>query len=134
MVELSKSFELEIETLDNDHKELVTMANEISALLDQGNSGDCKDRLAQFIRFAKAHFSREERLLLKVGYPNVEKHHRHHKELDLKMEHMLEFAESAGLNEQARESLKKELVFFIMDDVITTDLDFKDFVKSKKTE
>jgi hypothetical protein len=31
----------------------------------------------------------------------------------------------------ARDSLRKELVFFLMDDVITTDMDFKNFIKEK---
>ena len=44
------------------------------------------------------------------------------------MNHMLEFADMVAVNAQARESLKKELVFFVMDDVITTDLDFKKFI------
>ena len=41
---------------------------------------------------------------------------------------MLEFAGLVSVNEMARESLKTELVFFVMDDVITTDLDFKNFI------
>jgi hypothetical protein len=29
----------------------------------------------------------------------------------------------------ARDSLRKELVFFLMDDVITTDMEFKNFIE-----
>jgi hypothetical protein len=47
------------------------------------------------------------------------------------MDHLLEFASAAEENEMARESLRKELVFFLMDDVITTDMDFKNFIKDK---
>ena len=47
------------------------------------------------------------------------------------MEHLLEFARMAEENELARESLKKELVFFVLDDVITADMDFKAFVARK---
>jgi hemerythrin len=128
MVELSDTFLLESETLDEDHRLLVEMVNEITKMLDSGETANCKTKVLEFINFAKAHFAREEQLLNKVGYPNVSKHQKHHKELDRKMEHMLEFAGLVTVNEMARDSLKKELVFFIMDDVITTDLDFKNFI------
>ena len=131
MVELSETFLLESETLDKDHQTLVEMVNEISDLLDSGETGNCKTKVLEFINFAKAHFVREEQLLNKAGYPHVAKHQKHHKDLDRKMEHMLEFAGLVNVNEIARESLKKELVFFVMDDVITTDLDFKSFINSK---
>ena len=45
------------------------------------------------------------------------------------MDHMLEFARVAGENPMAQERLRKELVYFLLDDVITTDMDFKTFIK-----
>jgi hypothetical protein len=45
------------------------------------------------------------------------------------MDHMIVFAKMVGENQMARDSLRKELVFFLMDDIITTDMDFKNFVK-----
>ena len=69
--------------------------------------------------------------MTKAGYPNVKKHHEHHTSLTDKMNHMLEFSTVAADNPIAGESLKKELMYFLMDDVITSDMEFKDFVKSK---
>ncbi|HER26311.1 MAG TPA: hypothetical protein ENI69_04305 [Rhodospirillales bacterium] len=131
MVELSKTFELECETLDRDHQRLVEMVNDIVALLDDPACINCEEKVYEFINFAKGHFSREEQLLAKSGYPNVGKHKEHHRQLDKKMEHLVEFAGMVGVNEIARESLKKELVFFVMDDIITNDLDFKEFVSDQ---
>jgi hemerythrin len=128
MVQLSETFLMESQSLDKDHQKLVEMVNEITQMLDRDETENCKTKVVDFIKFVKSHFAREEQLLNKVGYPNVEKHQKHHKELYPKMNHMLEFAELVAVNEKARESLKKELVFFVMDDVITTDLDFKKFI------
>ena len=130
-VELSSSFELECDLLDQDHKRLVDMVNEIVKEIDAGNAGACKKLVPAFIDLAKRHFDREEAFLDKIGYPDVDQHHEHHHSLDEKMDHMLAFAETAADNELARESLKKELVFFVMDDVITADMDFKSFIKEK---
>ena len=128
MVQLSETFLMESQALDKDHQRLVEMVNDITQMLDGGEIENCKTKVLNFVKFVKSHFAREEQLLNKVGYPNVDKHQKHHKELYPKMDHMLEFADMVAVNAQARESLKKELVFFVMDDVITTDLDFKKFI------
>lgn len=132
MVELSETFVLECEELDKDHQQLVDMVNEITDTIDSGEIKDCQDKIVEFVKFSKAHFSREEKLLSQSGYPDVEKHQVHHRQLSEKMDHILEFAASAEFNEMARDSLKKELIYFVMDDVITTDMDFKSFVKNKQ--
>lgn len=131
MVELSKSFKLECELLDQDHRRLFDKVNEIVKEIDEGNAAACKTMVPEFLDLAKRHFDREEAFLAKVGYPDLKKHHDHHHGLDEKMGHLLEFSRMAEENELARESLKKELVFFVLDDVITADMDFKAFVARK---
>ncbi len=131
MVELSDTFVMESEVLDKDHKRLVEMVNAITERIDSGHTENCKTDVLELVNFAKGHFSREEQLLTKAGYPDVGKHRTHHRLLDRKMEHILEFAEKVAVNEMARESLKRELVYFVMDDVITTDMDFKAFIADK---
>jgi len=133
MVELTSSFLLESDALDEDHQKLADMVNQITQALDDGRAEECEALVSKFIRSTKAHFGREEALLIKAGYPNVKSHQDHHKGLNIKMEHMLEFAKMAGENEMAGESLRKELVFFLMDDVITTDMEFKNFIEQKAT-
>ena len=132
MVELTETFELQCGELDKDHKRLVEIVNEITALLDDGVTDDCKNMVLGFVNLAKAHFAREEKYLLDVGYPDVGKHRDHHKLLGEKMEHLVEFSGMVGENELARDSLKKELVYFLMDDIITTDQDFKSYVSERK--
>jgi hemerythrin-like metal-binding protein len=132
VLKLSETFMLECEELDKDHNRLVEMANGISSLIDSGKCEGCEAKVLEFINFAKNHFGREEQLLAKAGYPDVAKHREHHRTLYEKMDHLVQFAGKAAVNEMARESLKKELVFFVMDDVITTDLDFKAFINESQ--
>ncbi len=128
MVELTPSFELEFEALDQDHRKMIDQVNAIIKEIDTGNTNACKNQVADFVAFSKRHFAREEALLVSVKYPGVDKHRKHHLDLYDKLDHMLEFARMTPENEIACESLKKELVYFIMDDVITADLEFKDFL------
>jgi len=133
MVELTETFELECSEVDKDHRRLLEMVNEIIAMLDDGVTDNCKNMVLGFINLAKEHFAREEKYLLDIGYPEVGKHRDHHKMLGEKMQHLLEFSGMVSENEMARESLKKELVYFLMDDIITTDLDFKSYVTEHKS-
>lgn len=133
MVELTETFELECSEVDKDHRRLLEMVNEIIAMLDDGVTDNCKNMVLGFVNLAKEHFAREEKYLLDIGYPEVGKHRDHHKMLGEKMQHLLEFSDMVSENEMARESLKKELVYFLMDDVITTDLDFKSYVNEHKS-
>ena len=132
MVEFTDTFELDCDELDKDHQRLVEMVNEIVAMLDEGKTETCESKVSEFVYFAKRHFGREERLLAKAGYPDVQKHCEHHALLKTQMEHILEFARMVDVNDKARESLKRELVYFLMDDVITTDLEFKTFMQEKR--
>ena len=132
MVELTGNFVLECEELDNDHKRLVEMVNNITEDIDKGQTSDCNSKVHDFVNFAKGHFSREEQLLKRNCYPDVAKHHKHHQTLITKMEHIQEFAASAATNQFACDSLKSELVFLLMDDLITTDLDFKGYLDDGK--
>ncbi len=132
MVELTESFLLESDILDKDHQQLADILNEIVRAIDDGSAGECKQLVPKFVQAAKAHFAKEEAFLVKIGYPNVKKHKEHHRGLNDKMDHMLEFGRMAEENELARESLRKELLFFLMDDVITSDLEFKQFIVHNK--
>lgn len=132
MAELSKSFEMECEILDRDHKELMQQIDKIVAAIDGEDGERCANLTPVMIKFAKQHFSREEALLTKVGYPDVAKHVAHHLNLDHKMETILELAAMADENPLAGEKLKSALKFFLADDIIDADLDFKTFVKDRE--
>jgi len=131
MVELSSSFELEYKPIDSDHRRLVDMANSVIKAIDEGRPEECADLVPKFVEFAKTHFLREERFLEKVGYPEMQNHHEHHRNLNTKMEKILQLSRSAEESKLAQDDLRSELVFFLMDDVINADLDFKSFLADK---
>ncbi|HJM48320.1 MAG TPA: hemerythrin family protein [Alphaproteobacteria bacterium] len=128
MVELTPSYELENQLLDDDHRRLVDPINAVVQALDEGRPEDCVKLVPEFVEVAKKHFKREEALLEHYGYPEIQKHRDHHMGLDDKMDTMLMLAGNSAENETARQSLRKELIYFLMDDVINADLDFKGFL------
>ncbi len=131
MVELTPSFLLDYESLDREHQRLADIVNQIVQSIEDGKAEKCEGLVYDLVKSSKEHFSNEEALLVKVGYPDVTKHQDHHKSLNTKMDHMIEFAKMAAENQMARDRLRTELMFFLMDDVITTDMDFKNFIEEK---
>ncbi len=128
MVEISPSFKIDSETIDADHRHLVEIINEITQAIDDGRPGECARLVPAFVEFSKQHFTREESLLAEYSYPLVEKHRRHHHSLNDKLQTMLDLSAKVVDHPPARESLRKELVFFLLDDVINEDLNFKAFL------
>ena len=79
MVELTPSYELENQLLDDDHRRLVDLINAVVQALDEGRPEDCVKLVPEFVEVAKKHFKREEALLEHYGYPEIQKHRDHHK-------------------------------------------------------
>jgi hemerythrin len=132
MVELTRSFELEVEMIDSDHRRLVEIINEITQAIDDGRPAECERLVPEFVEFSKQHFAREEALLAKNGYPQIGNHRKHHASLDEKMQTMLTLAARVVESPAARDALRKELIFFLMDDVINEDMGFKSFLNDAK--
>lgn len=131
MMKLTSSFLLQIDSLDKEHQALADRVEQITQAIDDGEPGKCKTLVPDFVKSAKEHFASEEALLVKAGYPNLKKHQDHHKNLNTKMDHLVEFAKAAEENQMARDSLRRELTFFLMDDIITSDMEFKSFIEEK---
>jgi len=134
MVEITKSFEIDVDIIDADHRRMVDMINEICQAIDGGKAERCQAQVPEFVKLAKQHFKREEALLAKHDYPETDKHRQYHASLDEKMDTMLALAGKVVDSPPAQEALRKELIFFMMDDVINEDMDFKAFLVNATTE
>ena len=134
MVKITPSFEIEVETIDNDHRRLVDFTNQITAAIDDQQYAECARLVPDFIALSKRHFAREEALLDKFDYPGIDQHRQHHTGLDDKMETMLTLAGRVEDNRLARETLRREVFFFLMDDVINEDMDFKKFLVDARSK
>ena len=134
MVEITQSFKIDVEAIDADHRRLVEIINEITTVIDEGRAEECIHLVPNFIEFSQRHFEREEALLNKHAYPLAEEHRKHHAGLNEKMRNVRALAERAADSKPAREALRKELVFILMDDVINEDLAFKAFLIKAETD
>lgn len=78
----SKILSVGFEEIDEDHRKLIGIFNELNRAVTQRESSDyLAATLAELINCTVWHFSHEERLMLKHHYGEIEKHKAEHREL-----------------------------------------------------
>jgi hemerythrin len=71
-----------VEVLDDDHKKLVGMVNELHDKMKAGHGKEALGKvLDELVNYTKFHFEREERFFAKTGYPAAFAHKQQHDDL-----------------------------------------------------
>jgi len=71
-----------VKVLDEDHKRLVAMINELHDGLKAGHGKDALGKILDtLISYTKSHFAREEQFFARTGYPNSAVHKKEHDDL-----------------------------------------------------
>ena len=78
------SYNLGIELIDNQHKELVRLINLLFNACLTGNETletTFKDSMSRMVDYVRYHFTAEQDLLMRVNYPNFNEHKKQHEVL-----------------------------------------------------
>lgn len=73
----SDAYTTGVRVLDNDHRELFAIVNELHALIERKKTPsrfEIKAIIDSLARYTREHFDREERLLRDYGYPDLDDH------------------------------------------------------------
>jgi hemerythrin len=132
MFEWKESFELGIQSIDNQHKKLLEIGNVINDLLiNHDDSDDNYDEIYEVLEALKNytiyHFENEEALFLKYNYPEYELHKKEH-------DAFIAYIQSVNLqnvDEDQKQFLKEllsKVVQWVFKHIITTDFLYKDYL------
>ncbi len=78
----SEKFSVGIDLFDSQHKTLLGLINQLHDGMKEGKSKEALGKvLDELMRYTMTHFSDEERLMKKHGFPGYEKHFHEHQEL-----------------------------------------------------
>ena len=78
----SKILSVGVAEIDDDHRLLIALFNELNRAVAAGDSAEYQAAtLEELINCTAWHFSHEERLMLKHGFPGIEPHKAAHREL-----------------------------------------------------
>lgn len=79
-----------VEEIDEDHRKLVGIFNELNHAVTNGESADyVAATFDELVNCTEWHFSHEERLMLKHRYPEIDLHRAEHRELIAAAQHLL---------------------------------------------
>lgn len=116
-----------VEEIDEDHRKLVNLFNILNHAVRDGESPEIKAAiLEELINCTVWHFSHEDRLMLKYGYPDMAAHRAAHQELinsAKELQQGLAAAEKAVAEEQIQ-----FLDRWLTSHILTADLRLGDFL------
>lgn len=81
-IEWQPTYELGIEAIDAQHRYFANLINLLSDELRKTDHRDYQDSLLnELVAYARFHFISEENLMFRSGYPQLDEHRQHHREL-----------------------------------------------------
>ena len=130
LIEWDENFSVNIKEIDDQHKKWVKMLND---LYDSMKEGSGRHKLASvldgLVEYTKVHFSTEEKILKKYGYPFFEGHKKIHDDMIGEVE-LLELRHKSGetsLSIYVMNFLKN----WLADHIMGTDKNYGPYLNSK---
>jgi len=128
-VKWSPKFSVGHETIDQQHKHLISLYNDCGQLIDNQDY-EFQERfnklLVNLIDYAQEHFKYEEKLMLACNYPNLDAHEKEHDEY------------ISGLNKIVSDSLHGKIEInslryflskWLIDHILESDMKYKNYIK-----
>jgi len=126
-IEFGDSFLTGHPAIDSAHGRIIEIINEILGAIDGERYDLCRELFGAFLSIAREHFSEEEEILRKAGFPGLEYHAHYHSKLLGQAEAVREMCD--GLTDKRPLRLCfEELVGFLIDDIIAGDMEFKSYL------
>ena len=129
-IEWHETYKLGFPEIDNDHRHLFNIANDIIKSFNNRSYEECKWLSIRFVETLEQHFSREEKFLKEIGYTKLKLHATYHRRLPARAK---EFVRQCK-NEKDEEILKAffvRLLPSLLADVRGGDLDFRTHLLEK---
>ena len=117
-------FEIGVDFIDDDHKRLLTIMQDIQSAIDASEHNKCIVLLNELITKASNHFHREEQYLEEVKYPELEEHKKYHQELLERADTTKRICEGVE-HEHDLKTCFDGMAKFLVDDIFHGDIKFK---------
>jgi hemerythrin len=106
----SSRYSVGVETLDDQHKALLNVLNELHAASMRGKASEVADSMIrQIVSLANEHFSAEERLMESIRFPGLAEHRAKHEEL------MVKLKEFVSRHAKGDKTMYTQLLYFMRD-------------------
>jgi hemerythrin-like metal-binding protein len=87
LIAWDQSYSVGVKLIDTQHSELFDALNDLHAAMIQGKQKETTSRLLKdLIAYTRGHFTSEEAMLARSGYPQLDAHRQRHRELTEEVE------------------------------------------------
>ena len=129
-LEWKDNYSVGIESIDNDHKKLIHLINNLQTAIDYKTDKQFeRQTLDEVIDYTQYHFKREEDLMESNGYPDLIPHKPTHAKLIEEVNHYVEKYEKD--DDAAIEALLAYLKLWLIKHINGTDQEYSEFLISK---
>jgi hemerythrin len=122
-----------IEVIDAQHRKLIDITNELyRACLSSSQTLDAafKESMSRMVEYVRTHFTTEQELLQRIGYPKAYEHKLQH---DTLSRQILEAAENYGKGKKfVPNNFVRTLKEWIFGHIAVSDKIFSDYIKEQK--
>jgi len=125
--EWKSSFELGVNAIDDEHRDLFDRAGRLHAVVEQGNMTQCAVIADEILVAAQRHFENEEAFLERVGYPDRSGHKVFHEQLRAQVQELRTLC-GAGADMPDVWACYAAVLAFLIDDVVGGDIKFKSYL------
>jgi hemerythrin len=127
----NSDYSVGVESLDSDHIVIASLINHIDDAKQFGSDEAAVGRiLAVLIDQARAHFRREEKLLEKHGYPELEEHRKVHRLVEEQLTELQREYQRSQSSEISQEIM--ELLSYWLDDhILKVDMRYKAYLQKR---
>jgi len=121
----SQDLDTSIEVIDKQHRRLVEYLNELNTAIAEGDRKGVKHVLDELIDYTLSHFSFEEELMEKAGYPFFRAHKRVH---DIFTKRVGEFLKRAEQGDDVAPEIHSMLKIWLINHIKGDDADYVEVV------
>jgi hemerythrin len=117
LLDWKDEFSVEVQSIDNQHKKLFGMLNELFEAMRAGKGSQVAPTIVKnLVAYTREHFANEEKMMLQAGYPQYAAHKVEHDKLTAEVAKMVQELESGKLavSVQLLDFLKKWLQSHIL--------------------
>jgi len=128
-IEWNETFSVENERIDEQHKMLISMIND---LIEMSNNGESPETMAytvvRMVNYSNLHLETEEELLRSINYPEYDEHLKLHNDYRLTVENICK-AENFGIT-PVPDTILEYLNSWWINHILVEDKRYADFIKS----
>lgn len=107
----NEAYELDHEKIDQEHKKLFTLANDVYNCDEDIES--IKNILKELIKYTKFHFSNEENYMKSINYVALAEHKKIHESVIVELNKII-----SQINTESKKDIKQKLESFITDNIV----------------